>query len=45
MEQNIKTAEQLDQEWKDQCMIWCREERDKRLAATYYSLTRCNSNR
>ena len=36
MEQQIKTAEQLDQEWKDQCMIWCREERDKRLAATDY---------
>lgn len=31
-----KTQEQLDQEWKDQCMIWCREERDKLLAATDY---------
>lgn len=36
MEQDIKTVEQLDQEWKDQCMSWCRDERDRRLAETDY---------
>lgn len=31
-----KTAEQLDAEWKAYCMAWCREERDKLLAASDY---------
>ena len=35
-DQNPVTAEELDQQWKDICMAWCREGRDKLISDTDY---------
>lgn len=36
MELNPKTKEELDQEWKDECMDMCRTKRDQLLLDTDY---------
>ena len=35
-DQNPVTEEELDQQWKDICMAWCREGRDKLISDTDY---------